>query len=89
MRLGLALADPVLRLDDDAGRPMVVGLDHLGLVERQETPLALAPAVAVQLEALSGKVLGLVEKLGVVGLVEHPEELDAPRVAARFAGFVR
>ena len=60
---------------------MVVGLEHLGFVKRQEDLLAFDPAIAFQLEAVLLERVGFAEQFGVVRLMEHRLELDAPRIA--------
>ena len=79
--LGLALADPVARLDHHARRAMVIGMDHLRLVERKEDLLPFPPTVSFQLQAQRVQLVGRAKQLGVVGLVKHRKELDAPGIA--------
>ena len=61
---------------------MVVVAGHLGFHERQGPRVLLNVAIAREPIALLLPCVALLEETGIIGLVEHAEELDAPRITA-------
>ncbi len=68
---GLALAHPVGGFDLHAGGAVIVGLDHLGFIKRQEGALTFDPAITVERKPHLDQLRRVVELLGVVGLMKH------------------
>ena len=67
---------------------MIEGLDHLGLVQREEHTFTPYPTVALELEPQVVKLFRRVEEFRIVGLIEHAYERNAPRIAAFLASLV-